>query len=108
MLGRWTLRLLCLWGRSVFSARWWFACLTIVASAQTKPNPALCSSTLARAFDTPGPVVIDAIVDPYEPPMPATVTARQAAHFAEALAKGTREREKLLKDSFKYKIRELV
>jgi pyruvate dehydrogenase (quinone)/pyruvate oxidase len=78
------------------------------ATGFTLDNPDQCSSTLARALETAGPVVVDAVVDPYEPPMPATVTARQAAHFAEALAKGTREREKLLKDSFEYKIRELV
>ena len=40
--------------------------------------------------------------------MPASVTAKQTAHFFEALAKGTREREELLKDVFEYKIRELV
>jgi pyruvate dehydrogenase (quinone) len=71
-------------------------------------HPDQCASTLEEAFETPGPVVVEAAVDPNEPPMPATVTARQAAHFAEALAKGTREREKLLKDAVQYKVRELV
>jgi hypothetical protein len=53
-------------------------------------------------------VVVEALVDPNEPPMPASISMRQAAHFAEALAKGTREREKLLKDAFEYEVRELV
>jgi len=33
------------------------------------------------------PVVVKAVVDPKRPPMPPKVTAKQAAHFAEALAK---------------------
>lgn len=37
---------------------------------------------LDEAFFIDGPVVIDAIVDPYEPPMPPKVTREQAAHFA--------------------------
>jgi len=71
-------------------------------------DPNECGPTLERAFQTPGPVVVEATVDPFEPPMPASISARQAAHFAEALAKGTRDREKLLKDALEYKVRELV
>jgi pyruvate dehydrogenase (quinone) len=78
------------------------------ATGFTLEDPRACATTLARAFDAPGPVVVDALIDPNEPPMPATVTGKQAAHFAGALTKGTREREKLLKDVFRYKIRELV
>ena len=38
----------------------------------------------------------------------AALSAPQALHFAEALPKGTREREKLMKEAFKHKVRELV
>ena len=38
------------------------------------------------------------VVDPNEPPMPAKVTAKQAAHFAEALAKGTPDGHKIIED----------
>jgi pyruvate dehydrogenase (quinone)/pyruvate oxidase len=78
------------------------------ATGFTLEDPKACGATLERALRTSGPVVVEATVDPNEPPMPASVTARQAAHFAEALAKGTREREKLLKEVFEYKVRELV
>jgi pyruvate dehydrogenase (quinone)/pyruvate oxidase len=71
-------------------------------------DPKECATTLRKALEAPGPVLVEASVDPNEPPVPASITVRQAAHFAEALAKGTREREKLLKDVMKYKIRELV
>ena len=78
------------------------------ATGITISDPKECGEALERAMVTPGPVVVEAIVDANEPPMPASVSTRQAVHFAEALAKGTREREKLLKDAFQYKVRELV
>jgi pyruvate dehydrogenase (quinone) len=40
--------------------------------------------------------------------MPPKVTARQAAHFAEALAKGTPDRRKIIEDVLGDKIRELI
>jgi pyruvate dehydrogenase (quinone) len=42
-----------------------------------------------RAFlASPKPAVLEAIVDPNEPPMPAKIKPEQASHFAEALARG--------------------
>jgi pyruvate dehydrogenase (quinone) len=78
------------------------------ATGLTLEDPARCGSILDQALATDGPVVIDALIDPNEPPMPANVTARQALHFTEAMVKGTRDREKLIKDMVDYKIRELV
>jgi pyruvate dehydrogenase (quinone)/pyruvate oxidase len=74
----------------------------------TIEDPAQCAATLDRAFDTPGPVVIEAVVDPNEPPMPAKVTARQAGHLAEALAKGTPDGHKIIGTILTDKVRELV
>jgi pyruvate dehydrogenase (quinone)/pyruvate oxidase len=71
-------------------------------------DPEDCAAMIARLLETHGPAVLEVAVDPNEPPMPASVNAKQTAHFLEALAKGTREREALLKDVFEYKIRELV
>jgi pyruvate dehydrogenase (quinone)/pyruvate oxidase len=36
-----------------------------------------------------GPVLVEAVVDPHEPPMPPKVTVQQAVHLAESLARGT-------------------
>ena len=36
-----------------------------------------------RRWRMPGPVLIEAVVDPYEPPMPPKIDAEQALHFAE-------------------------
>ncbi|MBV9765525.1 MAG: hypothetical protein JOZ48_11835, partial [Acidobacteriaceae bacterium] len=52
--------------------------------------------------------LIEAIVDPNEPPMPAKVKPEQALHFAQSLAKGTRDWEKIATTIAKDKIRELV
>jgi pyruvate dehydrogenase (quinone) len=74
----------------------------------TIDDPEECGPTLDCAFGTAGPVVIEAVVDPNEPPMPAKVTARQAAHLAEALAKGTADGHKIIDTILTDKVRELV
>src|SRR5256885_10384137 len=58
-------------------------------------DPARCGEVLRRALATPGPALVEAVVDPHEPPMPPKVTVKQAAHFAESLARGTPARGKL-------------
>ncbi len=78
------------------------------ATGLSLEDPARCGSILDQALATAGPVVVDAVIDPNEPPMPSLVTARQMIHFTEALAKGTRDRKKLMKDMVEYKVRELV
>jgi pyruvate dehydrogenase (quinone)/pyruvate oxidase len=71
-------------------------------------DPASCGATLQRALATPGPVVVEAVVDPNVPPMPAKITAAQALHFAEAMAKGEPGRMRIIRTIFKDKVRELV
>src|ERR1700719_650246 len=61
----------------------------------TIEDPNECGDILDRALRTSGPVIIEAIVDPNEPPMPAKVTAKQARHFAESMARGTPDRRKI-------------
>src|SRR5262249_14182793 len=55
-------------------------------------DPAACGPVLDEALATPGPVVVEAVVDPNEPPLPPTITREQAVHFAEALARGEPDR----------------
>jgi pyruvate dehydrogenase (quinone) len=77
-------------------------------SGFTIENPEECGSALDIALNTDGPVLIEAVVDPNEPPMPAKVEPRQALHFAEALAKGTPHRGKIALTVLSDKVRELV
>jgi pyruvate dehydrogenase (quinone)/pyruvate oxidase len=56
----------------------------------------------------PGPVIVQAIVDPFEPPMPAKITAAQAMKFAEALVRGEPDRGKIALTILSDKVRELI
>jgi pyruvate dehydrogenase (quinone)/pyruvate oxidase len=58
-------------------------------------DPAECAETLRQALAEPGPVLVEAVVDPHEPPMPPKVKLRQAEQFAKALAKGTPARGRI-------------
>ena len=74
----------------------------------TLEDPADCDRIVAQAFATPGPVVIEAMVDVNEPPMPAKIKPDQALHFAESLVKGTKDWQKIIKTVAEDKVRELV
>jgi pyruvate dehydrogenase (quinone)/pyruvate oxidase len=52
-------------------------------------DPARCGEVLRQALATPGPVLVEAVVDPHEPPMPPKATLSQAAQLAKSLARGT-------------------
>ena len=77
-------------------------------SGYTIEDPRECGSTLDRALKSDGPAIIEAIVDPNEPPMPGKVTAKQALHLAESLARGTPDRKKIMQTIFEDRVRELV
>jgi pyruvate dehydrogenase (quinone)/pyruvate oxidase len=74
----------------------------------TITDPKDCGRILDQALATRGPVIIDAIVDPHEPPMPPKVTVDQAVKFAEALARGTPNRKKIALTVAADRVRELV
>jgi pyruvate dehydrogenase (quinone)/pyruvate oxidase len=71
-------------------------------------NPKTCGSVLAAALSAPGPAVIEAVVDPHEPPLPAHIEFSQGLAFAESLAKGTPAGVEILKTIVKDRIRELI
>jgi len=74
----------------------------------TIDDPAQCGTVLDQALSTPGPVVIEAMVDPFEPPMPAKISPEQAKHFAQSLVKGEPNREKIALTILSDKVRELI
>ncbi|MBX6368117.1 MAG: pyruvate oxidase [Rhodospirillales bacterium] len=71
-------------------------------------DPALCGEVLRTALATPGPVIIEAVVDPNEPPMPPKATISQAAKLGEALLRGTPNRAKIAWTVASDTVRELV
>jgi pyruvate dehydrogenase (quinone)/pyruvate oxidase len=52
--------------------------------------------------------VIEAVVDPFEPPLPAKISLSQATKFAESLARGEPNRTKIAWTVLSDKVRELI
>jgi pyruvate dehydrogenase (quinone)/pyruvate oxidase len=73
-------------------------------------DPKECASILDRALssNTAGPVVIEAVVDQFEAPMPPKVRLEQATKFAEALLRGEPNRDKIVATQISDRVRELV
>ena len=71
-------------------------------------DPAECADVLRSAMATPGPVLVEAVVDPHEPPMPPKTTVEQAAHLAEALARGTPDAGRIARTIAANAVREIV
>jgi pyruvate dehydrogenase (quinone) len=78
------------------------------AAGFTITDPRECGRLLDEAMATPGPVVVEALVDPFEPPMPAKITLEQAAKFARSLLRGEPNRDKIALTVLADKVRELV
>ncbi|MGN6666847.1 MAG: thiamine pyrophosphate-dependent enzyme [Trinickia sp.] len=58
-------------------------------------DPERCRDQLKDALALPGPVLIECIVDPLEPPWPPTVTKDEAKKMMKALARGEVNRGKI-------------
>jgi pyruvate dehydrogenase (quinone) len=58
-------------------------------------EPSECADTLRRALAHPGPVLVECVVDPNEPPLPAKITSDQAKALGEALARGEEHRTRI-------------
>jgi pyruvate dehydrogenase (quinone) len=74
----------------------------------TVDDPANCGRVLQEFLNAPGPAVLQAVVDPLEPPLPAKIKAEQALHFAESLARGEPNRSKIALTTLSDKVRELI
>jgi pyruvate dehydrogenase (quinone)/pyruvate oxidase len=71
-------------------------------------DAAQCGAVLDEALATPGAVLVEAVVDPFTPPMPPKVSARQAVKFAESLARGEPNRGRIALTVLGDKVRELI
>jgi pyruvate dehydrogenase (quinone) len=107
------------WEQMVFLGNPEFACdlhpidFAMVARAcggigLTIDDPKLCGPMLEEALNTRAPVLVEAVVDPYEPPMPPKVELKQALKFAKSLARGQPKRMKIATTILEDKVRELV
>ncbi|HLH19269.1 MAG TPA: thiamine pyrophosphate-dependent enzyme [Bryobacteraceae bacterium] len=71
-------------------------------------DPRDARDSLKRLLEHPGPAVLEAVVDPNEPPMPGNISLEQSMHFAEALLKGSKDRKEIVKTIAKDKVREVI
>jgi pyruvate dehydrogenase (quinone) len=78
------------------------------AKGYTIEDPSQAKSILREALDYDGPVVVQAAVDPNEPPLPGNISSDQAMKFAESLVKGQKDSWKIIKTVLEDKIREVV
>ena len=65
-------------------------------------------SALEAMMLADGPALCEAIVDPFEPPMPARVKAKQALRMAESLARGEPNRGRIALTLFRDKVSDLT
>jgi pyruvate dehydrogenase (quinone) len=74
----------------------------------TIQRPEEAEGVLREALAHKGPTVVQAVVDPNEPPMPGKITTEQALHFAKALARGQKDALKIVKTIGIDKFREVI
>jgi pyruvate dehydrogenase (quinone) len=78
------------------------------AGGFTIEKPEEVEDVLVEALRYDGPAVVQAVVDPNEPPLPGNITMKQSLKFAEALLRGEKDRWKIIKTVVKDKIREVI
>lgn len=74
----------------------------------TVEKPEDIRPTLEKALASGKPCVVEVVVDPFEPPMPSSITLKQAEGFAEALIKGEPNGGKIALTLFRDKLNELI
>ena len=78
------------------------------AGGFTIDRPDQAAAVLREALAYDGPAVVEAVVDPNEPPLPGKISTKQAMNFAEALVRGERDRWDIIKTVLEDKVREVV
>lgn len=76
--------------------------------AVTIERPDQCAAQLQGVLARPGPLVVEAVVDPHEPPMPPKATLSQVNRLGKALVRGTPEGGKIARRIGADVIREIV
>ena len=74
----------------------------------TLEHPEDAERVLRTALQHKGPSLVQAVVDPNEPPMPGKITTEQALHFVKSLLRGQKDAMKIIKVIAEDRIREVV
>lgn len=71
-------------------------------------DPRDCGDIVQAALEYPGPVVVEALVDPQEPPLPPKIEFDQAKHFNIAMVRGEKYRKEIIKSIGVDKLKETI
>jgi pyruvate dehydrogenase (quinone)/pyruvate oxidase len=67
-----------------------------------------CGGIVEQFLNTPGPAILQAVVDPLEPPLPAKIKPEQALKFGESLLRGEPNRKQIALTALSDKVREMI
>jgi pyruvate dehydrogenase (quinone) len=70
--------------------------------------PEALAATVRAFLDSPGPAVLEAVVDPYEPPTPPMISFDQADKMAKSLARGEPNRGKIALTLFRDQVEDFA
>jgi pyruvate dehydrogenase (quinone) len=71
-------------------------------------RPSDAEAVMQEAFAQPDAALVEATIDPNEPPMPGQITTAQALNFAKGLARGDKDRFAIIKSVVADKVREVI
>jgi pyruvate dehydrogenase (quinone)/pyruvate oxidase len=71
-------------------------------------DPKTCAAQLRDALAEPGPCLVEAVIDPNEPPMPPSLDVKEAANLAKAFARGAAGRLGIARTIAGDVVRELI
>jgi pyruvate dehydrogenase (quinone) len=74
----------------------------------TIERPEEAEGTFREALAHSGPVLIQAVVDPNEPPMPGKINTEQAYKFAKSLVRGQKDAAKIIETIAEDQLREVI
>ncbi len=70
--------------------------------------PGEAENVLREALNVNGPALVEAVIDPNEPPLPGHIKTEQALKFAESLMRGEKDAGKIIKNVLKNQVREVL
>ncbi len=71
-------------------------------------DPKQCGDVMEQFLNTPGPALLEAVVDPLTAPLPGKIKGQQALRFTESLLRGEPDATKIFAEAMKDKARQIV
>ena len=78
------------------------------ATGYTLKEPKHAGDTIEQFLNTPGPAVLEAVVDPLTAPLPGKIKGQQAVHFVESLVRGEPDAAEIFATAMKDKAKQII